>query len=100
MKSQPEHVPFSSPSRRKRPCRGNGIRQGGVGHPRGPSELNFDFSLLKDFPIHKIRDSANLQSRVEFFNNFNLPLFEHPDTSFTDPSFGQIANTYGNFSSL
>jgi len=72
----------------------------GVGILRGPSELNFDFSLLKDFPIHKIRDSANLQSRVEFFNNFNLPLFEHPDTSFTDPSFGQIANTYGNFSSL
>jgi hypothetical protein len=73
-----------------------GFGNAGVGILRGPSELNFDFSLFKNFPIHKIRDSANLQFRAEFFNIFNHPLFQDPDTSFTDAAFGQITNTYGN----
>jgi hypothetical protein len=78
------------------PAVATGFGNAGVGILRGPSELNFDFSLFKNFPIHKIRDSANLQFRAEFFNIFNHPLFQDPDTSFTDPSFGQITNTYGN----
>jgi hypothetical protein len=78
------------------PAVATGFGNAGVGILRGPSELNFDFSFFKNFPIHKIRDSANLQFRAEFFNIFNHPLFQDPDTSFTDPSFGQITNTYGN----
>ena len=73
-----------------------GFGNAGVGILRGPSELNFDFSLFKEFPIHKIRDSANLQFRSEFFNIFNHPLFQDPDSNFGDPTFGQITNTYGN----
>jgi Carboxypeptidase regulatory-like domain/TonB dependent receptor/TonB-dependent Receptor Plug Domain len=78
------------------PAVATGFGNAGVGILRGPSELNFDFSLFKNFPIHKIRDSANLQFRAEFFNIFNHPLFQDPDTSFTDAAFGQITNTYGN----
>jgi hypothetical protein len=68
----------------------------GVGILRGPSEVNFDFSLFKNFPLHKLRDSANLQFRSEFFNIFNHPLFQDPDTNLNDATFGQITNTYGN----
>ena len=78
------------------PAQGTGFGNSGVGILRGPSELNFDFSLFKNFPIHKIRDSANLQFRAEFFNIFNHPLFQDPDSNFGDPTFGAITNTYGN----
>ncbi|MFI5094065.1 MAG: carboxypeptidase regulatory-like domain-containing protein [Candidatus Acidiferrales bacterium] len=73
-----------------------GFGNSGVGILQGPSELNFDFSLIKLFPLHKIRDSANLEFRSEFFNIFNHPLFQDPDVNFGDPTFGQITNTYGN----
>jgi hypothetical protein len=73
-----------------------GFGNSGVGILRGPSELNFDFSLFKHFPLHKLRDSADLEFRSEFFNVFNHPLFQDPDTNFGDPTFGQITNTYGN----
>jgi hypothetical protein len=78
------------------PAVATGFGNSGVGILRGPSELNFDFSLFKNFPIHKIRDSANLQFRAEFFNIFNHPLFQDPDSNFGDPTFGKITNTYGN----
>ncbi|MGB9464613.1 MAG: hypothetical protein WBR10_05835, partial [Candidatus Acidiferrum sp.] len=58
--------------------------------------LNFDFSLTKNFPLRRLREHANLEFRSEFFNIFNHPLFKDPDTSFTDPTFGQITNIYGN----
>jgi hypothetical protein len=73
-----------------------GFGNTGVGILRGPSELNFDFSLFKRFPLHKLRDSAGLEFRSEFFNVFNHPLFQDPDSNFGDPTFGQITNTYGN----
>ena len=73
-----------------------GFGNSGVGILQGPGELNFDFSLIKLFPLHKLRDSANLEFRSEFFNIFNHPLFQDPDTNFGDPTFGQITNTYGN----
>jgi hypothetical protein len=78
------------------PAVATGFGNGGVGILRGPSELNFDFSLFKNFPIHKIRDSANLQFRAEFFNIFNHPSFQDPDSNLGDPTFGKITNTYGN----
>ena len=73
-----------------------GFGNSGVGILQGPSELNFDFSFFKQFPLHKIRDTANLEFRSEFFNLFNHPLFQDPDTNLGDPTFGQITNTYGN----
>jgi len=73
-----------------------GFGNSGVGILQGPSELNFDFSLIKKFPLHRIRESANLEFRSEFFNIFNHPLFQDPDVNFGDPTFGQITNTYGN----
>jgi len=78
------------------PAVGTGFGNAGVGILRGPSELNFDFSLFKHFPLHKIRDTADLEFRSEFFNIFNHPLFQDPDTNLTDGTFGQITNTYGN----
>jgi hypothetical protein len=78
------------------PAIATGFGNAGVGILQGPSELNFDFSLFKHFPLHKLRDTADLEFRSEFFNVFNHPLFANPDTSFTDPSFGRITQTLGN----
>ncbi len=73
-----------------------GFGNSGVGIFQGPSELNFDFSAFKHFPLHKIHDTGDLEFRSEFFNIFNHPLFQDPDTNLTDATFGQITNTYGN----
>jgi len=73
-----------------------GFGNTGVGILQGPSELNFDFSLFKKFPINKLREGAVLEFRSEFFNVFNHPLFQDPDSNFGDSTFGQITNTYGN----
>lgn len=78
------------------PAVGTGFGNAGVGILRGPNELNFDFSLFKHFPLHRLRDSADLEFRSEFFNIFNHPLFQDPDASKSDATFGQITNTYGN----
>jgi hypothetical protein len=67
----------------------------GVGILQGPNELNFDFSLFKNFPLHMISDSTQLQFRAEFFNIFNHPSFADPDTAL-GPGFGEITNTFGN----
>jgi hypothetical protein len=75
---------------------GTGFGNAGVGILRGPNELNFDFSLFKDFPLHKLRETANLQFRSEFFDIFNHPNFANPDVSVSDPTFGQITQTLGN----
>jgi len=73
-----------------------GFGNAGVGIIRGPSQLNFDFSLFKNFPLRKLRETANLQFRSEFFNIFNHPNFADPDTSKSDATFGQITQTLGN----
>lgn len=64
-----------------------------VGLITGPGQLNFDFSLLKHFPVHWPRDTANLEFRSEFFNAFNHPQFGNPDNTFGSPTFGQITTT-------
>jgi len=35
----------------------------------------------------------DLQFRAEFFNIFNTPQFDQPDSSFGDPGFGRISDT-------
>ncbi len=53
----------------------------------GPSRVDFDFSLFKEFPI---REAGKVQFRSEFFNLFNHPNFQNPDNTVGDGTFGQI----------
>lgn len=53
----------------------------------GPSLVNVDFSLFKDFRIH---EKNQVQFRSEFFNLFNHPNFYNPDNTVGDGTFGQI----------
>lgn len=46
---------------------------------RGPSQANFDFSIIKRFPF---RESTNLELRAEFFNLFNHVNFANPISNF------------------
>jgi len=48
---------------------------GGNGNLRGPSQVNFDLGLLKDFPLTE-RQKVSL--RAEFFNVGNHPQFQLP----------------------
>ena len=45
----------------------------------GPGSFNFDFSLFKNVPIHRISESFNIQFRAEFFNVFNHANFLLPN---------------------
>lgn len=53
----------------------------------GPSLVNVDFSLFKEFPIHEF---GKVQFRSEFFNLFNHPNFYNPDNTVGDGTFGQL----------
>jgi len=56
----------------------------------GPSRVDFDFSLFKEFPI---REAGKVQFRSEFFNLFNHPNFGNPDNGVGDGStFGRLTN--------
>ena len=44
----------------------------------GPGLIDFDFSLIKNTPISKISETANLELRFEFFNLFNHANFQSP----------------------
>jgi hypothetical protein len=59
----------------------------GRGILRGPGTFNVDWSAMKNFHI---TERFRLQYRAEFFNLFNTPQFNNPNTSFTDSRFGQI----------
>jgi Carboxypeptidase regulatory-like domain/TonB dependent receptor-like, beta-barrel len=58
----------------------------------GPDFKQIDFSALKDF---KIGERIKLEYRAEFFNIFNHPNFDQPNTTFGTPNFGKIFNTFG-----
>ncbi len=74
---------------------GTGFGNAGVGIFRGPGELNFDFSVLKEFSLSSLREGTKLQFRSEFFNLFNHPAFADPDPEIVDATFGRITNTVG-----
>lgn len=61
----------SQPGRCHYGSAGNGILN-------GPGFNNLDFSMFKNFTIH---ESARLQFRAEFFNVFNTPNFNPPNSS-------------------
>jgi Carboxypeptidase regulatory-like domain/TonB dependent receptor-like, beta-barrel len=57
----------------------------------GPGSFDFDFSLFKNVPIHRISESFNVQFRAEFFNVFNhanflLPNFNEGNNQIFDGS--------------
>ncbi len=60
---------------------------GGVGIVRSDGKINFDVSLLKNFPLGERR---KFQLRGEFFNISNHPNFGNPGASFGGPGFGVI----------
>ncbi|QOY87286.1 TonB-dependent receptor [Paludibaculum fermentans] len=53
----------------------------------GPGTVNLDFGAHKSF---RITEKSQLQFRAEFFNLFNHPLLENPDTTVGDTNFGRI----------
>ncbi len=58
----------------------------------GPNFRQVDLSLLKDF---RVSERVKVQYRAEFFNIFNRPNFDQPNTIFNTPNFGRIFNTFG-----
>ena len=59
----------------------------------GPGTTDFDFSLLKNFPLG--REDRYLQFRSEFFNLANHPIFDNPTTGnlqLVSPTFGKITS--------
>ncbi len=54
---------------------------------------NFDFALVKRFPLTERRQ---LEFRSEFFNLFNRPQFDAPVNSLASGSFGRIQSQLNN----
>jgi hypothetical protein len=54
---------------------------------KGPAFQQWDFSAIKNVPIH---ETLNLQFRAEIFNIFNNVNFELPNNDISSPNFAQI----------
>jgi hypothetical protein len=57
---------------------------------RGPGTVNADLAFAKQTAIS---ERLHLELRADFFNIFNHPEFNNPDTTFGSPTFGQILTT-------
>ncbi len=55
----------------------------------GPSLVNVDMSLFKEFNVH---EHGKVQFRAELFNLFNHPNFFNPDATVGDGSFGRLTS--------
>jgi len=55
----------------------------------GPSRVNMDFSLFKEFPIHEL---GKVQFRSEFFNLFNHPNFSNPSNNVANGNEGALTS--------
>lgn len=51
--------------------------------------MQFDFSILKDYPFS---ERSRLQFRSEFFNIFNTPQFNNPNAMIGDPAVGRVSS--------
>jgi len=60
---------------------------------RQDAEKNMDFAVFKNTKFGP-DEKLELQFRGEFFNIFNHPQFDAPNTSVTSPSFGQVTGQY------
>jgi hypothetical protein len=63
----------------------------------GPSLVNFDFSLYKNFAVKKISETFSVQFRAEFFNVLNHANFA-PPLAFQGSKQAQLLNENGTFS--
>ncbi len=73
---------------------GTGFGNCGVGILRGPSELNLDLGIVRDFAL---TEKSSLQFRTEFFNFTNTPKFALPVSDYAaGPAFGVISSTVSN----
>jgi hypothetical protein len=55
----------------------------------GPSRVDLDFSLFKEFPIQEF---GKIQFRSEFFNLFNHPNFGNPSNTIGNGNIGQLTS--------
>jgi hypothetical protein len=62
----------------------------GQGNLRGPSEVNFDFGIMKQFHL---TEHHNLDFRAELFNAFNHPQFQLPNSNPDSPGGASITST-------
>jgi hypothetical protein len=60
----------------------------------GPSLINLDFAVYKNFGVRKISESFNVQFRAEFFNVLNHANFL-PPTDFQNSNTAQLFNQNG-----
>jgi hypothetical protein len=56
----------------------------------GPGQVNFDFSLFKNFPLAS--EGTEIQFRAELFNMFNTPQFHIPNRVLGTPQFGSVTD--------
>jgi hypothetical protein len=61
----------------------------------GPSSFNLDFSVFKNYAVHQISESFNVQFRAEFFNvlnhpNFLLPNFNEGNNQIMNPDGSKV----------
>lgn len=63
---------------------------------RGPGQINWDVSLFKTFRIGEL---LRAQFRAEALNVTNTPMFNAPNTTYTNAAFGRI-NSQANFSRM
>jgi hypothetical protein len=59
----------------------------------GPDFVNSDFSLIKQFRLHR---EMGFNFRAEFFNLFNHPQFGTPISDINQPGFGTVTSTVNN----
>ena len=55
----------------------------------GPGTNNVDFTLMKN---HKFSETRSMQFRTDFYNLFNHPNFQLPNSSVDSSQFGRISN--------
>jgi hypothetical protein len=58
----------------------------------GPHVFEIDFSIFRKF---RITERMNMEFRGESFNLSNTPLFDRPNTNFSDAAFGQVTTARG-----
>jgi Carboxypeptidase regulatory-like domain len=62
-----------------------------TGDIRTPLFFNNDLSIGKEFLLSNAREGIHLETRLEFQNAFNHPVFGTPDTGVGDGNFGVIS---------
>ncbi|MGH9873098.1 MAG: carboxypeptidase regulatory-like domain-containing protein [Pyrinomonadaceae bacterium] len=65
----------------------------GPGIAFGPGQNNSDIAIIKRTPVGWLGEGGNIEFRTEFFNAFNHPQFNNPNTNVSSPAFGRITGT-------